>query len=236
MFSTLRRLCTKPYTSAVEINRKVIAALLKPHGGVILEVGPGDKPILERLTHIPDQNKIALEFPGVSDYCKSLGYHCLDQDASAEEWKLADESMDIVVSNQCLEHIPNTDHFISEAHRVLRPGGLILLSVPNQGALAFIVLMLLTINPPMNCVSDRYHGLGNPFSNHRREVSNALGHLHLRLFMPRAMNDLLTLYGFQVLVNHGASWGLPVVGRLLARLFPYYGLYTTVLARKISAV
>ena len=55
--------------------------------------------------------------------------------------------MDVVVSSQVLEHIPDTDHVIAEARRVLRTGGKFLVSVPNQAAIAYIVLILLTLNP-----------------------------------------------------------------------------------------
>ena len=84
----------------------------------------------------------------------------------------------------------------------------------------------------MNSVSDRYYGLGNPLSNLRYRKRNALGHNHMRLFTHRAMNDLLDVYGFSVVKRHGGDWGIPIVGKLLARIFPWYGLYTTVLARK----
>ena len=39
-------------------------------------------------------------------------------------------SVDKVISNQVLEHVFTQDLFISEIHRILKPGGLLLLSVP----------------------------------------------------------------------------------------------------------
>ncbi|MDH5716431.1 MAG: class I SAM-dependent methyltransferase [Spirochaetia bacterium] len=229
----LKNLITNPFTKAVQINRDVIIKLLKPHKGKILEIGPGYQPILQSLRHINDKDKYVLEFAGVAEHCKNLGYKCYEQDVRVK-WKIKSNSFDIIVSNQCLEHIYNTDHFIQEAHRVLKPNGIFLVSVPNQGALAFIFLMLLTINPPMNCVSDLYYSLGNPLSKYKGQKREAPGQTHLRLFMPRAMNELLFLHGFKVIKNHGGSWGIPLIGRFLGSIFPYYGLYTTVLSKKFE--
>lgn len=202
--------------------------------GIFLEVGAGPAPLLKYLEGVPNEKKVVMDLPGELAVGKSLGYRCLEQDAGAEKWNLPDESIDVVVSDQCIEHIPNTDHFMHEASRVLKKRGIFLISTPNQGALLYILYLLLTINPPMNNVSDRFIGLGNPFHPDRFNAKEEYaGHAHLRLFSTRAMNDLLRAYGFRIVKNHGATWGIPVIGKLLAVIFPYYGLRTTVLAQKI---
>jgi len=43
-----------------------------------------------------------------------------------------DESMDIVMSFDVFEHIPDTDSHLREVHRVLKPGGYYLLQTPNK--------------------------------------------------------------------------------------------------------
>lgn len=229
----IKELIAGPFRKSNGVNRNIIIDYLKCLKGVFLEIGPGCAPLLEAVQHIDNDKKIIIDLPEMVGYCESLGYKCLAQDASIEKWRLDDESVDVVISNQCLEHIPNTDDFILECRRVLKEGGILVLSVPNQGALAFIFLMLLTINPPMNFVSDKFYSLGNPLSNMRMKKRNVPGHSHLRLFTTRAMNDLLKAYGFTILKNHGGSWGT-WGGKYLASIFPYYGLYTTVMAKKIN--
>ncbi|MCC5921647.1 MAG: class I SAM-dependent methyltransferase [Cyclobacteriaceae bacterium] len=54
--------------------------------------------------------------------------------------KIADESADVVVSFQVIEHIEDDLGFLKEIYRVLRPGGTALLTTPNQS-------MSLTRNP-----------------------------------------------------------------------------------------
>lgn len=58
----------------------------------------------------------------------TLEFHC--QDATRLD-QLADASVDLVVSFETLEHLPNPDRLLREFARVLRPGGLFVGSVPN---------------------------------------------------------------------------------------------------------
>jgi 2-polyprenyl-3-methyl-5-hydroxy-6-metoxy-1,4-benzoquinol methylase len=45
---------------------------------------------------------------------------------------LADNSYDVVVSFQVIEHIQNDSLYLKEIHRVLKPGGIALLTTPNR--------------------------------------------------------------------------------------------------------
>jgi len=221
-----------PFRDSARINRKVVINYLHDLKGLFLEIGPGQEPLLNSL-NIENKQKIFIDLPGAFPRKKETGILYLEQDAGSEKWKLKNESVDVVVSSQCLEHIPHTDHFISESYRVLKKGGAFIVSVPNQGALIFILMMLMTWNPTMNEVSDYYTGLGNPLSTNRfKKREGYLGHTHLRLFTLRAMMDLLTVYKFRVIKKHGGTWGIPAIGEFLARIFPYFGLFTIVLAKK----
>jgi len=53
---------------------------------------------------------------------------------------IADNTFDFAVTFQVIEHIQDDKTFISEIHRVLKPGGMMLLTTPNR-------LMSLTRNP-----------------------------------------------------------------------------------------
>lgn len=232
---SLKSLLAKPFRDSGRINRQVMLDMLQPLQGRFLELGPGQAPLLEQLARLPKENKAVIEFPGVIEHCRQIGLQCIEQDLGTAKWDVSDGTIDVVLSSQVLEHIPHTDHVFQETWRVLKPGGHVLVSVPNQTALAYSLMTLLTINPPMNMVSDRYYGLGNPFSSRRFQPSaeaGTPGHGHLRLFAMRAMVDLMRVYGFEVVQKHGATTGLPGLGRWFARLCPYYGLFTIVLARK----
>src|SRR5581483_7826543 len=59
-------------------------------------------------------------------------------EGDAEALPVADRSVDAVVMLDVLEHVPDPHAALVEAHRVLRPGGMIVLSVPHCGLLARI--------------------------------------------------------------------------------------------------
>ncbi len=69
----------------------------------------------------------------------------LDLESGAFPWP--DGSMDVVVSNQVFEHLKNVWRPMSEVYRVLRPGGWLVLSVPNLGSLHNRVLLALGRQP-----------------------------------------------------------------------------------------
>lgn len=52
---------------------------------------------------------------------------------SAEQIPVADRSVDVVVSFETIEHIPDPHRFLDECIRVLAPGGRLIISTPNKG-------------------------------------------------------------------------------------------------------
>lgn len=54
--------------------------------------------------------------------------------------KIEDNSFDVIISFQVIEHIKNDKLFLEEIHRVLKPGGIALLTTPN-------IKLTLTRNP-----------------------------------------------------------------------------------------
>ena len=58
-----------------------------------------------------------------------------------------DGRFDTVVSNQVIEHVFDTDHFVAEAFRVLRPGGIVVTSTENLASWHNIGALLLGWQP-----------------------------------------------------------------------------------------
>jgi SAM-dependent methyltransferase len=55
-------------------------------------------------------------------------FHCLD----GIKWPLPDESANLCICDNVLEHLPEPEAFFTEARRVLRPGGVVCIRTPNQ--------------------------------------------------------------------------------------------------------
>ena len=125
----------------------------------------------------------------------------------------ADEAFDVVVSSECIEHTPSPETAVSELVRVLRPGGILVVTCPNRfWHWSCRLANALGIRP--------YMGLENwPSWSSLREWSKANGieiveHIGLHLFpfvlkpthgllrvLDRAGNQLGPLYVNQCLIG-----------------------------------
>ena len=77
---------------------------------------------------------------------------------SAETLPLADASFDGVLFSDVLEHVTNQRAVISEIHRILKPGGTLIISVPHRGLLGW----LDSLNLYAHLVRQTHHGLFPP--------------------------------------------------------------------------
>lgn len=81
-------------------------------------------------------------------------YPALDfREGVVEELPFDDEVFDVVVMLETLEHVTDEVRAIEEVYRVLKPGGIFILSVPHKGLLAFADIENLRYNFP------RFHAL-----------------------------------------------------------------------------
>lgn len=49
-----------------------------------------------------------------------------------QRWPVDDASVDVAISDFVMEHVEHPDHFLGEAHRVLKPGGVLCIRTPNR--------------------------------------------------------------------------------------------------------
>ncbi len=97
---------------------------------------------------------------------------------SAYEIPFADESFDCVIASEVLEHLFEDGHALREIKRVLRPGGMLAVSVPREG-------------PERICwmLSQEYH-----------EAAGG----HVRVYQKEALRKLLVEQGYQIVDQHFA--------------------------------
>jgi SAM-dependent methyltransferase len=129
-----------------------------------------------------------------------------------------DDSIDAVISNQVIEHLAETDRFVAEMFRVLRPGGLAVVSTENMASWHNVVALVLGLQPfSASNYSSRRYPLGNPFGLHAGSDSQVLdGMLHRRIFTTRALRELFDAHGFEVVDVRGSGYHPlpPAVGRI----------------------
>jgi 2-polyprenyl-3-methyl-5-hydroxy-6-metoxy-1,4-benzoquinol methylase len=144
------------------------AATLARHGAEVVAVDVAEEPLRRARTRHPD-----------------LDARLVHAEAPLP---LEDSSFDVVWAGETIEHVADTSQWLSEVRRVLRSGGLLLLSTPDHGALARLRLALSR----------------GAFERHFDPRSD-----HLRFYTRGTLADLLADFGFEDVVVDGAGglWG-----------------------------
>jgi SAM-dependent methyltransferase len=91
-----------------------------------------------------------------------------------------DASCDVVLAGEIIEHIVDTESFLCEIRRVLRPGGAVVLSTPN----------ILWWKHRLALLAGRYPDA----LDYRTRYGDDFG--HVRIFTPKLMRELLEETGF----------------------------------------
>lgn len=135
---------------------------------------------------------------GVRAYCVDL---------SNQDLPFAPEFFDAAFAGEVVEHILDTDHFFDELHRVLKPGGRLILSTPNLASIHNRLMLLLGFEPFTNNPSLHY-GVG-----HLREVRTSSEIVpsgdHIRVMTLRSLKQLLTIHHFRIIRISSDGANLP---------------------------
>ncbi|HEX4600761.1 MAG TPA: class I SAM-dependent methyltransferase [Gemmatimonadales bacterium] len=103
--------------------RKAVALARVPAGAAVLDIGARDGGLRRYLP--PD-----VRYQGIDIAPEFAGPDVLIQDIS-HGIPFSADAYDFVFCIEVLEHVPNPFGTLAEIHRVLRPGGVLVLSVPN---------------------------------------------------------------------------------------------------------
>lgn len=115
---------------------------------------------------------------------KDHGIKCQQLNLDESDLPWADAHFDLVTSLAVLEHVFDVHHAISEIVRVLKPGGLVAIQVPN-----------------IACIKNRIDlGLGRLPCTANTEARDNLTEWdgqHLHYFTPKTLNSLMKQYGLE---------------------------------------
>lgn len=211
-----------------EVNRRAILAAAEPRPGATLaDLGCGDGSFTLRIAdRVGAARTIGVELTApMAAAAAAKGIEVVRHDLG-EPLPFADGSIDVVHSNQVIEHLPRTDAFMAEIRRVLAPGGYALVSTNNLASLHNVVCLLAGYQPPPCHVSDVKVGVGNPLNAHRG-LDGAEGWTHLRVFTGRALAELAELHGLRVQAASTAGfYPLPPGAATVAtRIAPRWGAF-----------
>jgi 2-polyprenyl-3-methyl-5-hydroxy-6-metoxy-1,4-benzoquinol methylase len=187
--------------------RNNIAAFLgkaAPFNSIIdLGAGRGDDLALA-MQICPSARRIAIETYAPNVEKLSQHHEVFSLNLEADRLAFEDESIDVVMSNQVLEHVKEIFWILHEATRVLRVGGHMILGVPNLASYHNRLLLLLGRQPTV-------------IQNHSAHLRGYTKHDLLRTLEMIFPDGYYELEGFR-----GANFYPfpPVVARPLAKLLP----------------
>ncbi len=125
---------------------------------------------------------------------RSSGITVFEQDI-ADGVPLPDESLDLVVMGEVIEHVFDPDACLEEIHRLLKPGGHVIVTTPNLAVWYNRLLLLFGIQPVFTETSTRKK-YGHAFRALGQGTTETQG--HLKLFTLGALRELLKDVGFVV--------------------------------------
>ena len=116
----------------------------------MLDVGCGDGSRTLRMAQyflIPPTRTYGLDFNRTYiDQCQNL-FHAERVDLDIDRIPYEDETFDLVVCNQVLEHLKNYNMVLHEILRVTKPGGYMMIGIPNLAHLINRFYLLFGIQP-----------------------------------------------------------------------------------------
>ncbi len=118
------------------------------HGTDLLNIR---KDVVSRLSHYGSLSELGLygieNYPPYVEECRREGIQVESLDVEHDPLPWKDGTFDVVVANQVLEHTKEIYWIVAEVVRVLKPGGIFLVGVPNLASLHNRLLLLFGQQP-----------------------------------------------------------------------------------------
>jgi SAM-dependent methyltransferase len=221
------RLNTK---NVIEAAQLVLGNYDKPR---IADLGTGDGLISKELRGlIPDADITCVEvYPPHVAAARAAGFSVLESDLNGA-FNLPESSFDLVVANQVIEHLYDTDNFLRECRLALKKNGGLVISTENCASWHNVGALVLGWQPfSLTNVSSVRGGIGNPLALLRGGAGAPFPMQHHRLFSLRGLTELLEAHGFKVQRKLGA--GYHPLPPSIGTLNPRHAHFITIAAQKV---
>jgi SAM-dependent methyltransferase len=219
----------------IEYNRRILTevlmrtrALLKDEEVVYLDVGSGTCTTTQFVVNAlrPGRVICADIDERLLERCRERGFEIVKADLNTETLPLESGTVDLVTAFEVVEHLWDKDNMLKEVHRVLKQGGLLILSTPNLVAWANRLLLLVGKTPFYYDVSPK-----RPLSKY--------GYGHVNLYTLGLLRKHLLSHGLEVIEVRGLLTPLyrrykllEVATLLMAKARPSLAPLLLVLAKK----
>ncbi len=207
--------------------RLILEAMPPWPGATLLDLGCGDGDWTQEVgEHIGADRLLGVELiEEFADRASDAGIE-VSRTNLGERLPFETGSVDVVHSNQVIEHLPRTDGFMREIARVLAPGGYAVISTNNLSSWHNVAALVLGWQPSPCHVSDEAI-LGSPMSPNNNSTSEVPLQTHLRVFTGKGLATLASYHGLEVEEQRSSGYYPlpPRVARAFTRLDPRHGAY-----------
>lgn len=175
---------------------------LKPVNQKILDIGCFDGTLLSSLP--PDNFLYGVE---ASDFgyktCLKKGINVTQFFFNDDKFPYKSSSFDIIIAGEIIEHIYDTDQFLNEIYRLLKPNGYLILSTPNIASLPRRIMLLLGMNPIIEISPNRLDSSG-----------------HIRYFTFKNLSKLIKENNFNIIKIFSDLINFHPQGKIQSKLVP----------------
>lgn len=195
------------------------AVLFIPENSLVLDIGCGDGTISVLIRELKNCKVVGVDISSNAlKLAKKKDIEVIQHNLE-EPLPFKDSSFDCVFAGEIIEHIFDTDFFVREIWRVLKPHGKLIVTTPNLAGLGSRISLLLGKKPWM---------INN------RLTSESAG--HIRYFVAKDLVELLEDNGFKVVKLTGDCVKiLPnLCIKFLSDLEPSLSLHLIVVSEKIE--
>lgn len=237
LWSTLRKYGESWYHSLTRHRWRRYLGLFEESGGTVLGCGCATGELSRKVAQKVGAHRLIGIDLNQAALVVSVGTPLLPLLADLNEpFPLADESIGVVSADQVIEHLYNTDNFVRELRRVLRPGGYAVVCTENLSAWHNLAALAMSFQAFSQAISGET-SVGNPLSVHHGERCEMPGgDRHIHIFTPRGLREIFEVCGFQIerFAGIGHLPLLPItVSAMLERLDAWHAYFIAVKARKV---
>lgn len=197
------------YSQAVLLNHKNIFNILdRQKDAYFLDLGCDDGELTKKIGEKIDTNILyGVEIVTESiEKAQKKGIIVKKFDLN-DKFDFEDNFFDVIHANQVIEHIYNSDNFLSETYRVLKRGGYMIISTENASSWCNILASVMGWQIfSLTNISNKRQGIGNPFSLHRGDHSGLESWNHIRIYNIRGLREYLEVFGFKIEKIQGAGY------------------------------
>lgn len=208
------------YVRAADLNQKNIFSLFeKNNEATFLDLGCDDGMLTIRMAEkIGTKNIFGVEIIGERiELAVKNGIAVKNFDLN-KVFDFQDNTIDVICANQVIEHIHDSDNFISEIYRILKPNGYAIVSTENASSWCniFASIMGWQIFSLTN-ISNKKSGIGNPFALHKNHERGLPINLspnnidvsswnHIRIYNIRGLKEYFEVFGFKIEEMKGSGY------------------------------